>query len=230
MKRIVVVAVALVICAASATTPRERTINTAANVTASFEDTWRAVIEAIGTRKWSPVETDKLAGTIATEWVSGNADAADCGTAILGTDRDPKFRVTVYLRTYGATTTLNVDAAFQRIRMYDSPRTIDCVSKGTLEAALLDDINLRLKLAAIAREKEVAQAAHAPFYCAPTMCARSETGCAKLAGATCAKATKAVCFIGTNGDGVQVESCHPTIETCKAQRAMTKLTDPGECS
>ena len=251
--RAAIVLVAIAICAASASSPKKRTITKTTAMAASYDDTWAAIGDVLVANKWQAASSDKVTGVIATDWMTLDTEAhADCGVDPLASaDREVKVRLVFRLKPEGTTTTVTIDATFQRLRKYDqSARVIGCASKGTLETELFAQLGSRLKIIAVEKEKQMAEASRPRFYCAAApsdpklaTCARNEAECAKRRQALvdvapdvtpCTKANDAFCFIGTNTEGVQVELCHPSADGCAAKRtelttAPAQLEDAGEC-
>ena len=252
--RLSIVLVAIAICAASASSPKKRTITKTTTMAASYDDTWAAVGDVLVAHKWQAASSDKIAGVISTDWMTLDTDAhADCGVdALASAERETKVRLVFRLKPEGTTTTVTIDAAFQRLRKYDqSARVVDCTSKGTLETELFAQLGSRLKIIAVQKEKQMADATRARFYCAAApkdasvaTCARNEADCTTRRQelverapdlGPCTKAADAFCFIGTNTEGVQVEHCHPTADGCAARRTElttepASLKDAGECT
>ncbi len=224
--------------AASATAPKKHDIQTTAKVTATYDQTWTAVIDLFSERQWPIENMAKDSGLITTDWLRLGSEGdryADCGNkAPLADDRETLVRFNVRVKEEDGATSVAVNAALRRIR---SNGTIDCYSTGVVEEIIHSEIEERApRVRSVAPVPTVAAVQPRGFYCASSpsaaaagICARAKVDCVRARDAAlaliadmteCTLVETAQCF---SVDGT--ERCAPSFEACQAQRQRAGATD-----
>lgn len=236
--RVVTVVMSVVALAASATAPKKRHVVTTASVRTTYAHAWEAVIDLFSERNWAILNMERDSGLITTDWMSlGNEAAtyADCGSPGLATVRETTVRFNVRVKEIDDATSVAVNASFRQLRTFDgNSLTIDCTSKGTVEALIHDEVEDRSARSKPKRAETKAAEPAPPqargYYCASSeatpavgMCARDKSDCTRARDAaiavvadlgTCTLVETAQCFEAAPGE----ERCAPTVEGCAAQR------------
>ncbi len=103
--------------------------------TASFDDTWSAMIETLSDGKWQIESIDKNSGLITTRAaVDHGGSTMVCSTAF---DRDHKTWLNIFVKKTEKGTRVKVNATFHAIR---EDEVITCYSNGTIEKEIFEGI------------------------------------------------------------------------------------------
>lgn len=253
MLRVAAVLGAVVALAASATAPKQHHVEPRMAISATYDQTWAAVIDLFAERNWAILNMEKDSGLITTDWMTLGADGpgyADCGGAGITTVRDTAVRFNVRVREEGARTEVIVTATFRQVRVFDGQTSIkDCYSKGNVEAlihrevaARAPSIKPRQTTAVVAAPTPAPVPAAGPprgFYCASSasavaagFCAREKADCVRARDAAisviaditeCGLVETAQCFDVKPGE----PRCAPSAASCAAQRERAGV--PAEC-
>lgn len=242
--KVATVLAGVVAMAASATAPTKRRVETTAVVRTTYDQAWDAVIDLFSERNWAIQNMDRDSGLITTDWMSLGSEAdtfADCGGSGIASVGETAVRFNVRVKPGETATSVAVNASFRQLRSFDGvSRTVECVSKGTVEALVHDEVDTRSARSQPRRPKTIEATAVAPlpqdpaqprgFYCASSaatpeagICTRAKADCARLRDAAvaaiadlgaCALVEVAHCFDAGPGD----ERCAPAVEGCASQR------------
>jgi hypothetical protein len=245
--RVATITMSAVALAASATAPQKRKVTTTASVRTTYAQAWEAVIDLFSERTWAIKNMDRDSGLITTDWMSLGSEAetfADCGSPGLATIQETAVRFNVRIKELDDATSVAVNAAFRQLRTFDGhTSTIECTSKGAVEALIQDEVAARSARSHPKRARAKTAEAETPqargFYCASSastpaagMCAREKPDCMRARDLaltvvadleTCELVETAQCFDVGPGD----QRCAPTVEGCAAQRERT--TTENDC-
>ena len=113
-----------------------------------FDAVWTAVIEAFADNSWSIDNMEKDSGFIATDWMSGNNRSpvlADCGKDLYGAAEgvlgEILLKFNVFVKSVSGGTEMRVNCTFKTPPDRGGKT---CLSKGTLEARLMDTVAVKL--------------------------------------------------------------------------------------
>ena len=135
---------ATAVVAACASAPRNYSFDNSFLASASYDDTWEMVVDAVSTTGWPPSAVEKESGLIATDWqdldLLEREELIDCGGSGIGVHRNPQLQLSVTVRaeSEGASrVTVNVAARTEfTLGSEATTLTRTCVSTGAVEEQL----------------------------------------------------------------------------------------------
>ena len=231
--------------AASATAPQARKVTTTANVQASADATWDALIDLFAEHNWAITNVERSSGLITTDWMSLGSDGptvADCGGSGLSSEDGTSVRFNVRVKEQEAGAVVTVGAGFRQSRSYDGKQwTVDCVSKGTIERLIHREVASRSAQAERRAPKVTPARAKAPpprgHFCAVSattpsagLCTRKKADCARSRDAVlavvadlaeCTLVEEAWCY----ADDDDAEHCYPAEAGCADQQQRMAALD-----
>lgn len=142
--RMGVVVVGVIAAAASATAPKQHTIEATIVTSTDFETTWAALGEVFSELGWPAQVRDRDSGVVETDWLilrEGWELYTDCGDSGSTRTGRAQLRMTVSVRPAKSGTKVLVDTMFRQPQVFANHFAfVECSSRGTIEAMILKGV------------------------------------------------------------------------------------------